>query len=167
MNDQTKPYRPNVGVMVLNRDGKVWVGHRLAANNGSEYEGAPQLWQMPQGGVDNDEDLEVAARRELYEETGITSVELIDQTKDWIRYKFPPQIANSKLEKWAGQKQMWFVYRFVGDESEIRVNPPPVGHKAEFDDWRWEEMAALPDLIVPFKRDVYEQIVERFSKWSG
>lgn len=165
MSSSKKPYRPNVGIMVLNTEGKVWVGHR-ANTIGKEFESNNQLWQMPQGGIDAGEDPEPAARRELYEETGIKSIELIDFTEDWILYDFPEGLSKKISEKFAGQKQKWFVYRFSGDDSEIQINPPPDGHKAEFDDWRWEEMSQLPDLIVPFKRDVYSKIVTRFEKWG-
>ncbi|MFD0916547.1 RNA pyrophosphohydrolase [Pseudahrensia aquimaris] len=167
MNEPALPYRPNVGIMVLNAEGKVWIGRRKGATNGSEYENQPQLWQMPQGGVDEGEELMAAALRELYEETGIKSVRVLDKTEDWIRYDFPPEVLGKKFEKWAGQKQMWFVFRFIGDETEIQVNPPPDGHKPEFDTWRWEDMASLPDLIVPFKRGVYEKVVARFERWAN
>ena len=158
----TLPYRPNVGAMVLNQEGKIWVGHRNKTANNA-YGGPKLLWQMTQGGVDDGEELEAAARRELYEETGIASVELIDRTQDWLSYDFPPDAPDLKKGRWAGQKQMWFVFRFVGDESEVRINPPPDGHEAEFDDWRWEEIDKLPELIVPFKRPVYECLVKQFS----
>lgn len=161
-----KPYRPNVGIMVLNADGKVWVGSRTNTFD-TEYERETLLWQMPQGGIDEGEDAEIAARRELYEETGIESIELLDQTSDWILYDFPDWVKEKRSEKWSGQKQKWFVYRFSGDDTEIRIDPPPDGHKAEFSAWRWEEMHRLPELIVEFKRDVYQQVVERFGKWAG
>ena len=166
MSNLKKPHRPNVGVMLLNAQGKVWIGKR-AETIGTEYEHASQLWQMPQGGIDDGEDAENAARRELYEETGISSIKLVDFTEDWILYDFPEGLTKKISEKYSGQKQKWFVYRFTGADSEIQINPPPDGHKAEFDQWRWEDMHHLPDLIVPFKRTVYDEIVARFSKWAG
>ncbi|MEL6503408.1 MAG: RNA pyrophosphohydrolase [Pseudomonadota bacterium] len=165
MPDRNLPYRANVGIMVLNAQGKVWIGHR-SETIGTEYETQAQLWQMPQGGIDEGEDAEAAARRELYEETGMSSLVPLDRTEDWIKYDFPAGLTKKISEKYRGQKQMWFVYRFTGPESEIRIAPPPDGHKAEFDDWRWEDMAKLPDMIVPFKREVYDQVIARFHKWA-
>ncbi|MEM1039978.1 MAG: RNA pyrophosphohydrolase [Pseudomonadota bacterium] len=163
MDADTLPYRPCVGVMLLNANGKVWIGHRTATNN-TEYSGSPKLWQMPQGGIDKGEDPQAASLRELYEETGVSSVELIDQTDDWLFYDLPTHLIGTGLKgRFRGQKQMWFVYRFEGNESEIRISPPPDGHKAEFDDWRWESLDALPDLVVDFKRDIYAELAEQFE----
>lgn len=157
------PYRLCVGIMVLNDNGLVWVGHRLAVDN-SEYDGSPQLWQMPQGGIDAQEDPFQAALRELFEETGITSVVRVAEAPDWIDYDLPEHMIGFGLKgKYRGQRQRWFALRFTGDESEIRINPPPDGHQPEFDDWDWKPMAELPDLIVPFKRKAYEQIVATFA----
>ncbi|WP_420961525.1 RNA pyrophosphohydrolase [Brucella sp. IR073] len=164
---ETLPYRPCVGIMVLNREGLVWAGRRIVVPDG-EMEGASQLWQMPQGGIDEGEDAEAAARRELYEETGIRSVSLLAEAPDWIRYDLPPHLVGVALKgKYRGQKQKWFAYRFEGDTSEIAINPPPDGHAAEFDDWAWKPMEELPSLIVPFKRALYEQIVGAFRHLAG
>ncbi|MGK6315134.1 RNA pyrophosphohydrolase [Neorhizobium sp. DT-125] len=157
------PYRPCVGIMVLNRAGLVWVGRRISEGN-SEYDGSPQLWQMPQGGIDKGEDPLPAARRELYEETGIRSVTLLAQSRDWINYDLPPHLIGIGLKgRYRGQTQQWFAFRFEGDESEIAINPPPGGHEPEFDAWEWKPMADLPGLIVPFKRAVYEKVVAEFA----
>ncbi len=156
------PYRPCVGVMVLNRDGLVWAGRRIAEGN-SEYDGSPQLWQMPQGGIDKGEDPLPAAYRELYEETGMKTVTLLAQSRDWINYDLPAHLIGIGLKgRYRGQTQRWFAFRFEGDESEIAINPPPGGHDAEFDAWEWKPMADLPGLIVPFKRTVYDQVVAEF-----
>ncbi|MFK0334106.1 RNA pyrophosphohydrolase [Rhizobium sp. NPDC090275] len=161
------PYRPCVGVMILNRAGLVWAGRRIPAEN-SEYDGSPQLWQMPQGGIDKGEDPLTAAYRELYEETGMKTVALLAEAKDWINYDLPPQLIGIGLKgKFRGQTQRWFAFRFDGDESEIAINPPPGGHSAEFDAWDWKPMAELPELIVSFKRGVYEQVVSEFSHLAG
>lgn len=161
------PYRPCVGIMVLNAEGKVWVGRRLDEGN-TEYSGDPMLWQMPQGGLDKGEDAWEGALRELYEETGITSVELIEQAEGWIKYDLPADRIGIGLRgKFRGQKQRWFAVRFTGDESEIRINPPPDGHSAEFDDWRWADMADLPSMIVAFKRPAYEAVVNAFKHLAG
>lgn len=157
------PYRPCVGIMVLNQEGLVWVGRRIAEPDG-EMSGASRLWQMPQGGIDPGEDALAAARRELYEETGIRSVSLLAEAPDWINYDLPPHLVGIALKgKYRGQTQRWFAFRFEGDEDEIAIDPPPGGHAAEFDQWAWKKMEELPDLIVPFKRDVYLAVVEAFG----
>jgi len=159
---ETLPYRPCVGIMVLNRDGLVWVGHRIA-EPGSEFEGAEKLWQMPQGGIDPGEDPMPAALRELYEETGMRSVSLIAEAPDWINYDLPAHLVGIAFKgRYRGQTQKWFAFRFEGGESEIAINPPPGGHTAEFDAWDWKPMRDLPDLIIPFKRMVYEKVVAAF-----
>ena len=157
------PYRPCVGIMVLNRDGLVWTGRRLALGN-SEYDGSAPLWQMPQGGIDKDEDPLKAAYRELYEETGMVSVSLIAEAPGWINYDLPEHLIGIGLKgKYRGQTQRWFAFRFDGDESEIAINPPPGGHEPEFDQWDWKPMHQLPELIVAFKRKVYEDVVAAFE----
>ncbi len=159
---ETLPYRPCVGVMVLNRDGLVWAGRRISLAD-SEMAGTDKLWQMPQGGIDKGEDPLPAARRELYEETGMRTVSLLAEAPDWINYDLPRDIVGIALKgKYRGQTQRWFAFRFEGDESEIAINPPPGGHEAEFDAWAWKPMAELPSLIVPFKRKVYEDVVAAF-----
>lgn len=156
------PYRPCVGVMVINRDGLVWAGRRIPEEN-SEYDGSPQLWQMPQGGIDKGEEPLEAAWRELYEETGIKTASLLAEAPDWINYDLPSQLIGIGLKgKYRGQTQRWFAFRFEGSEDEIAINPPPGGHSAEFDAWEWKRMEELPELIVPFKRDVYLKVVAAF-----
>lgn len=159
---ETLPYRPCVGIMVLNREGLVWAGRRIAATD-SEMAGTNKLWQMPQGGIDPDEDPLEAAKRELYEETGIRSASLVAEAPDWIHYDLPAELVGIAFKgRYRGQKQRWFAFRFEGDESEIAINPPPGGHEAEFDEWAWKSMPELPELIVPFKRKVYEEVVAAF-----
>ncbi|CAN0654906.1 RNA pyrophosphohydrolase [Nitratireductor aquibiodomus] len=157
------PYRPCVGIMVLNDRGLAWAGRRIVQPDTDELSGATQLWQMPQGGVDKGEEPREAAYRELYEETGMKSVSLLAETPDWITYELPEHLLGIALKgKYRGQKQKWFAFRFEGPDSEIAINPPPGGHEAEFDMWEWKPMTDLPGLIVPFKRKVYESVVSAF-----
>jgi putative (di)nucleoside polyphosphate hydrolase len=154
------PYRRCVGAMLLNREGLVFVGHRVADE---ENRSLSYPWQMPQGGVDKGEELEPAARRELHEETNIGSVALLAEAPDWYAYDIPRETVSGKMAKWRGQTQKWFAYRFTGPDSEIDVAAPGGGaHKAEFSAWRWVPMAELPGLVVPFKRPVYEKVVAAF-----
>jgi putative (di)nucleoside polyphosphate hydrolase len=160
---ESLPYRPCVGLMILNAESLVWVGRRIAETDG-EMAGRKRLWQMPQGGIDAGEEPIDAARRECFEETGMESLKLIAEAPDWINYDLPAdRIGVVWKGKYRGQTQKWFAFRFHGDEREIRVNPPPGGHKPEFDRWAWRPMADLPGLIVPFKRKVYEEVVRAFG----
>ncbi len=157
------PYRPCVGIMVLNSAGLVWCGRRIPLEN-SEYDGSPQLWQMPQGGIDRGEEPLEAAWRELYEETGMKSCTLLAEAPEWIHYDLPAELIGTGLKgKYRGQAQRWFAFRFNGPEDEIAIDPPPGGHQAEFDQWAWKPMSELPDLIVPFKREVYLKVVAAFT----
>lgn len=156
------PYRPCVGVMVLNKEGRAFIGRRT---DGPEHVDEVHVWQMPQGGIDEGEDAYPAALRELYEETSIKSVEKIGEIKDWLIYDIPRDIVGQAWKgKYRGQKQKWFALRFTGEESEINIAQPGGGeHEPEFVDWRWEKVENLPGLIIPFKRDVYERVVNEFS----
>lgn len=151
-------YRPCVGVMLLNAEGLVWIGRRFDKQND---EGKGHWWQMPQGGIDGGEDPAIAAARELAEETAITSAKIIAEAPDWYQYDLPEHlIGKSWKGKYRGQTQKWFAMRFLGDDSEIDLAPP--GHKQEFDEWRWAPMDEMLDLIVPFKKPVYEQVIKAF-----
>jgi putative (di)nucleoside polyphosphate hydrolase len=160
MRFQDLPYRPCVGVMVLNRAGLAFVGRRI---EGPEHIDAIHAWQMPQGGIDKGEAAWPAALRELREETNIRSVECIGEIADWLTYDIPREIVGQAWKgKYRGQTQKWFALRFTGDESEIDVEHPDGAHEPEFSGWRWEPMQNVPDLVVPFKRAVYERVVREF-----
>jgi putative (di)nucleoside polyphosphate hydrolase len=160
------PYRPCVGVMVLNRAGLVFIGRR---SEGPEHIDETHVWQMPQGGIDRDEDPWPAALRELYEETSIRSVERLGEIDDWLSYDIPRDIVGQAWGgRYRGQTQKWYALRFTGDDSEINISSPGGGvHDPEFIAWKWEPMAHLPDLVVPFKRSTYERVVREFSKFAG
>ncbi|MGI9482848.1 MAG: RNA pyrophosphohydrolase [Hyphomicrobiales bacterium] len=156
------PYRRCVGIMLLNREGKVWVGRRVSKWHG---DGSAALWQMPQGGIDNGEKPKFAALRELEEEVGTANAEVIGKTKDWLKYDLPDEAIGIALKgKYRGQQQKWFAMRFLGEDSEFNISPD--GHQPEFDAWQWVPMNQLVALVVPFKRDVYEQVVEEFGDFA-
>lgn len=163
-----RPYRPCVGLTLLNREGLVFIGRRKGeagpehAEDNLEF---PQPWQMPQGGIDPGEDPYAAALRELYEETNVRSVEFVAEAPDWFSYDLPKSFGRKAWRgKYRGQTLKWFALRFVGEDSEIDIHRPGEGrHKAEFDDWCWESIDRLPALIVPFKRPVYEKVVALFA----
>ena len=155
------PYRPCVGVMLLNAEGLAWIGRR--SDHGVEPEGVGTWWQMPQGGMDEGEDPEDAARRELEEETGIRSISVLARTSGWHLYDLPPELVGVAWEgRYRGQKQIWFAVRFEGEEREIDIGPRE-GHRPEFDAWRWASVDELPGLVVPFKRGVYEGVIAAFA----
>jgi putative (di)nucleoside polyphosphate hydrolase len=160
---QKIPYRRCVGIMLINKDGLVWIGDRRKDAT-PEHVGGGYSWQMPQGGLDKGEDPYHAALRELSEETSVTSTKLLAEAADWYSYDLPKDVATQSWKgRFRGQTQKWFALRFTGEDSEINVLTPANGHKAEFSAWRWEKMDRLVDLIIPFKRPVYEKVVSDFK----
>ncbi|MBU0643596.1 MAG: RNA pyrophosphohydrolase [Alphaproteobacteria bacterium] len=149
----TLPYRPCVGIMLLNAEGRIFVGERIDT---------PGAWQMPQGGIDAGETPEEAALRELWEEIGVNSdhVEVLAQSADWLTYDLPDHLLGKVWKgKYRGQKQLWFVLRFKGAESAINIDTD----HPEFAQWKWTDSAGLVSDIVSFKRDIYQALVTEFS----
>jgi putative (di)nucleoside polyphosphate hydrolase len=158
------PYRPCVGLAVINSAGRVFIGQRAS---GPEHIDETHAWQMPQGGIDAGEDPWPAALRELYEETSIRSVERLGEIADWLSYDIPRDIVGQAWGgKYRGQTQKWYALRFTGDDREVDILTPGDGHDPEFIAWRWEHIDRLPELVVPFKRQTYERVVREFRHFT-
>lgn len=149
---ESLPYRPCVGVTLFNREGLVFVARRIDTK--------VEAWQMPQGGIDEGEDPQETAFRELAEEIGTANAVIIGESKEWLKYDLPPELIGKVWKgRYRGQTQKWFAMRFLGNDSDINLE---TAHP-EFNAWRWERLERLPDLIVPFKRKLYEDIVREFG----
>ena len=149
------PYRPAAGIMLLNADNKVFVGQRIDTTL--------EAWQMPQGGLDEGEEAEAGALRELEEETGIAPhlVRIIARSRAELLYDLPPDLVGKLWKgRYGGQRQIWFLARFLGKDSDIDLNTP----HPEFRAWKWAEPKDLPDMIVPFKRTLYEDVLREFAE---
>ena len=149
----TLPYRPCVGITLINAKGEIFAGQRLDATVAA--------WQMPQGGIDDGEKPREAAYRELWEETGVTAdkVEFLSKTADWVTYDLPPELLGKVWGgKYRGQKQKWFLFRFTGSDADIRID----SEHPEFARWRWFGAAEMVASIVPFKRAVYAEVFAAF-----
>lgn len=148
------PYRPGVGVMLVNRDGLIFVGQR--------FDSTVEAWQMPQGGIDPGEEPWGAVLRELGEETGVPPhlVEKIAETGDWLTYDLPPELVGKIWKgRYRGQRQKWYALRFLGEDSDVNI----ATEHAEFRAWKWADLATLADLIVPFKRALYSDLVRELG----
>jgi putative (di)nucleoside polyphosphate hydrolase len=148
------PYRPGVGIMLVNAHGHVFVGQR--------FDAVVEAWQMPQGGIDPGEDPYVAALRELEEETGVKGhlTSLIAETADWLTYDLPPELLGTIWKgRYRGQRQKWYALRFHGTDADVDLMAHAAAGHAEFKAWQWAELERLADLIVPFKRQLYAQLV--------
>lgn len=149
------PYRPCAGVMLMNREGHVFVGQRL--------DSTIEAWQMPQGGIDEGEDVYEAAIRELWEETGVAAdkVELVAEAPEELQYDLPDDLIGKVWKgRWRGQRQRWFLFRFLGEDEDIDINT----EHPEFRAWRWMLPVELPDAIVAFKRPLYEELLRVFAE---
>ena len=146
-----RPYRPCVGVMLLDGRGRAFAGRRIGFHQSA--------WQMPQGGIDAGESPRQAALRELAEETAVEAVEILGESRDWHRYDLPEDVAAKAWRgRYRGQEQKWFAMRFLGTDADIDLD----AHDREFQEWRWLPPEDLPALVVPFKRAVYEAILAEF-----
>jgi putative (di)nucleoside polyphosphate hydrolase len=146
------PYRRGVGMMIVNKNKQVFVGKRIDTRT--------DTWQMPQGGINEDETIREAALRELQEETNITSVNIISESGRWFYYDVPEFLVDKLWDgKYRGQKQKWLLFKFLGQEDEINVNI----HVPEFEKWKWVDLRDLPKLIVDFKKQLYTSIIDEFA----
>jgi putative (di)nucleoside polyphosphate hydrolase len=149
------PYRPCVGIMLFNKDGRVFVGKRIDQT----VEG----WQMPQGGIDKGETPKQAARRELQEEVGTGKAEIMGEMDDWVTYDLPEHLVGVAFHgKFKGQTQKWFAMRFTGDDADIDLT----AHDPEFSDYQWVALDKLVDIIVPFKRETYRAVIAALGKYA-
>ena len=153
MNNKTLPLRIGIGVIIVNNKNKIFVGKRK--------DNPVDKWQMPQGGVNKNESLIAAMKRELDEETSIKNIEIIKELDGWFQYELPKNLLGIVWQgKFRGQKQKWFVVKFTGKESEINLNTK----HPEFIEWKWVEMHELPKIIVDFKKDIYEKLLLELKK---
>ncbi|WP_398481685.1 RNA pyrophosphohydrolase [Tardiphaga sp.] len=166
MTTDDRPYRPNVGIALFNAEGKVLIGRRFK-DDGPEIILPGLEWQMPQGGVDPEEDPHVAMMRELWEETGVTHADYLGET-GWMTYDFiPHDDPTHRFAAFRGQRQKWFAVKFTGDDTEVDPLTPRNGQPAEFDAWRWERLDRVADLVVPFRREVYRAVAKDFARFAA
>jgi len=156
---ESLPYRPCVGMLLLNPAGKVFVGRRI-----DSAREADNIWQMPQGGIDKGETPEQAVLREMAEELGTDKAEIVAESRQWLHYDLPDHLVGKVWKgRYRGQKQRWFALRFLGRDSDIDL---ATAHP-EFDAWQWVELEDVPGLVIPFKRDTYRAVVTEFRELLG
>ncbi len=158
------PYRLNVGAALFNRAGQVFIGRRADMPDRAAMGLAAQVWQMPQGGIDEGEDPRAAVLRELAEETGTDKAEIIGEHTDWLNYDLPPELVGRLFGgRYRGQRQRWFALRFLGEDADFRLD----AHlHPEFVAWRWAALAEVADLCVPFKRATYLTVAASFAPFA-
>lgn len=150
--EDSRPYRPCVGLMLVNRDGKVFVGNRIDTPG--------EHWQMPQGGIDKGEEPHEAALRELAEEIGTNKARILAEASEWHAYDLPADLSRKIWKgKYRGQTQKWFLLHFEGEDADIRLD----AHQQEFSAWKWAPLDRLQEMIVPFKREIYAKVIEEFA----
>jgi putative (di)nucleoside polyphosphate hydrolase len=155
------PYRPNVGAVLFDRRGLVFVARRADLPNA---EGAPGGWQLPQGGIDEHEDPRAAVLRELAEEIGTSRATIIGEHPDWLTYDLPPELIGRALGgRYRGQRQRWYALRFDGTDADIRLDLDP---HPEFDAWRWAPLEELPSMAVGFKLPIYQALAQSFARFA-
>jgi putative (di)nucleoside polyphosphate hydrolase len=155
-----RPYRKGVGIVLFNSDGLVFAARRIDSKE--------PAWQFPQGGIDDNEDPLAAAWREMKEEIGTDHAKVIGESAEWIAYDLPAEIADKSWKgRYRGQRQKWFAFQFLGRDSDIDITAQGTDQHAEFCEWRWMKLADVPGLIVPFKRDLYDQVAAEFAGLAG
>lgn len=154
-------YRANVGLAIFSRQGHVWIGRRA----GLRKDEVRYAWQMPQGGIDRGETPSEAAFRELSEETGLEPghVEMLDEIEPWLFYDFPPELKARLTGPYLGQRQKWFAFRFLGSDTDVRLDR----HTVEFEAWKWTHLRDAPARVIPFKAAVYAMVAGRFARWAS
>lgn len=152
---ETLPYRLNVGAVLFSKEGLVFVGKRR---------GVPDAWQLPQGGVDEGENIRVAVLRELKEEIGTDKADILAEHPEWLLYDLPPHLLGVAWKgRYRGQRQKWYALRFTGQDSDIRLD---ADDHPEFEDWRWVRLQELPELAVAFKRGIYQRLARDFASYA-
>lgn len=160
MKRKKSDYRRNVGIAIFNPQGQIWLGKRFG-------EDGPHVWQCPQGGIDKGERPKHAAKRELFEETGLRAkdMEYLGRIKGWLYYDFPKEMLARKKKRFSnkGQRQKWYAYRYFGDGSDVNLT---AHGPQEFSEWKWADLDTIADTVVPFKRPVYERLMVEFAPFA-
>jgi len=160
MKRRKSDYRRNVGIAIFNQQGQIWLGKRFNENG-------PYIWQCPQGGIDKGERPKAAAKRELFEETGLRAddMDYLGTIKEWLYYDFTPEMLARKRKRFKtlGQRQRWYAFRYYGDGSDVNLT---AHGPQEFSEWRWADLDGIAETVVPFKRPVYERLIIEFAPFA-